>query len=114
MHTIWPNGTTSKDGLTRRLDRVEKLLREHRDKAKPLRVRCANHVADALGCLAKCLLDSADQALVAAEEAAAETAPEPAKRPRTFTLQDLEAIVRDQRASLPAGPGHPKDGWLPP
>lgn len=111
MHTIWPNGKTRKEELTQRLDRAERLLQQHRAAAKPLRLRCANHLADALGCLSKCLLDAADQALDAAEKAAAETAPEPAKRPRAFTLQDLEAIARDQRASLPTGSGHPKDGW---
>ena len=111
MHTIWPNGKTKKEELTRRLDRAERLLRQHRDTATLLRVRCANHLADALGCLTKCLLDAADQALDAAEKEAAETVPEPAKRAQAFTLQDLEAIVRHQRASLPAGSGHPKDGW---
>ncbi|GEP61763.1 hypothetical protein RSO01_89290 [Reyranella soli] len=111
MHTIWPNGKIRKEELTQRLDRVERLLQKHREAATPLRYRCANHLADALGCLTKCLLDAADQALDAAENSAAETTPEPAKRPKTFTLLDLEAIVRHQRASLPAGNGHPKDGW---
>jgi hypothetical protein len=98
MHTIWPNGKTRKEELTRRLDRVEALLQAHRKSAKPLRIMCANHLADALGCLTKCLLDASDQALDAAEKAAEETAPEPARR-KTFTLQDLEAIVCHQRAS---------------
>jgi len=68
-------------------------------------------LADALGCLAKCLLDAADQALDAAEKEAAETVPDATKRPRTYTLQDLLSIVHHQRASLPAGAGHPRDGW---
>src|SRR4029453_3686374 len=61
-------------------------------------------------CLSKCLLESADRALDAAEKAAAETEPDVIKRPRTFTLPDLLAIIRDQRASLPADAGHPRDG----
>jgi hypothetical protein len=52
---------------------------------RPLRYHCANHLADALGSVAKCLLDSADRALDAAEQAAAETEPDTAKRPRTYT-----------------------------
>lgn len=111
VHTIWPNGKTRKEELTRRLDRIERLLWTHRNPPKRFPTRCANHLADALGCLTKCLLTAADQALDAAEKAASETAPEPAKPPKTFTLQDLEEIVRCQRASLPRGPGHPKDGW---
>ena len=111
MNRIWPNGKTKREVLTRRLDRAENLLREHRDAGRPLRYRCANHLADALGSLAKCLLDSADRALDAAEKAAAETEPDVIKRPRTFTFQDLQGIIRDQRASLPAGAGHPRDGW---
>jgi hypothetical protein len=111
MNRIWPNGRTRKEDLTRRLDRAEKLLREHIDPPRPLRYRCANHLADALGSLAKCLLDSADRALDAAEQAAAETEPDTAKRPRTYTLSELLGIIRDQRASLPAGAGRPRDGW---
>lgn len=113
MHTIWPNGKTRKDKLTQRLDRIERLLQTHRTPPRPLRIRCANHLADALGCLTKCMLDAADRALDAAEKAASETTPEPEMQPKTFTLQHLEGIVRYQRASLPAGPGHPKDGWPP-
>jgi hypothetical protein len=94
MNRIWPNGKTKKEELTRRLDRAEKLLREHIDPPRPLRYRCANHLADALGSLAKCLLDSADRALDAAEKAAAETEPDVIRRPRTFTLQDLQGIIR--------------------
>jgi hypothetical protein len=111
MNRIWPNGMTRKEELTRRLDRAEKLLRQHIDPPRPLRYRCANHLADALGSLAKCLLDSADRALDVAEKAAAETEPDVTKRPRTYTLQDLQGIIRDQRASLPADEGHPRDGW---
>src|SRR4029450_5818530 len=94
MNRIWPNGKTKKEELTRRLDRAEKLLREHIDPPRPLRYRCANHLADALGSLAKCLLDSADRALDAAEKAAAETEPDVIRMPRTFTLQDLQGIIR--------------------
>jgi hypothetical protein len=101
---------TRKEELTRRLDRAEKLLRQHVDPPRPLRYQCANHLADALGSLSKCLLESADRALDAAEKAAAETEPDVIKRPRTFTLPDLLAIIRDQRASLPADAGHPRDG----
>jgi hypothetical protein len=111
MYTIYPNGKTTKVDLVQRLDRVERLLDWHRREAIPLRLRCANHLADALGCLAKCLLDRADQALDAAEKAAADATPEPARKPRTFTLSDLEAILSSQRASLPAGAGHPLQGW---
>lgn len=111
MDRIWPNGKVTKAELTQRLDRAEKILREHREASKPLRVQCANHLADALGCAAKCMLDFADRALDAAEKAAAETRPEPDKRPRTYTLEDLEHVIRDQRASLPADSGHPGDGW---
>jgi hypothetical protein len=102
---------TRKEELTGRLDRAEMLLRQHIDPPRPLRYRCANHVADALGSLAKCLLDSADRALDAAEEAAGETAPEAIRRPRTYTLPELLGLIRDQRASLPADAGHPRDGW---
>ena len=111
MNKIWPNGKTKKEELTRRLDRAEQLLREHEDASRPLRYQCANHLADVLGSLAKCLLDSADQALDAAEKAAAETKPGVTTRPRTFTMPDLLALIRDQRASLPAGGGHPRNGW---
>jgi hypothetical protein len=111
MNRIWPNGMTRKEELTRRLDRAEKLLRQHIDPPRPLRYQCANHLADALGSLSKCLLESADRALDAAEKAAAETEPDVIRRPRTFTLQDLQKIIRDQRASLPADAGHPRDGW---
>jgi hypothetical protein len=110
MDRIWPNGETTKEDLIRRLDRVERLLREHRDTGRALRRRCANHVADALGAIAKCLLDHADRALDAAEKAAMETEPE-SNRPLSFTLPDLERLVRAQRSSLPAGAGNPKDGW---
>ena len=111
MDRIWPNGKTTKVDLTQRLDRAENILRAHADPPRQLRYHCANHIADALGSVAKCLLESADRALDAAEQEAAETQPEWVKRPRTYTLKDLERIIRDQRASLPAGPGHPKDGW---
>lgn len=114
MNTIWPNGRTPKRDFLPRLDRVERLLAAHREPPRPLRYATANNLADALGCLAKCLLDSADRALDAAEAAMADTAPEPAKRPVTFTLGDLETILRDQRASLPVGDGHPKDNWPSP
>ncbi len=113
MRTIYPNGKTRKTDLLQRLDRVDRLLDKHRRQAMPLRVKCANHLADALGCLAKCLLHQADKALDAAETAAAETTPEPAKKRATFTLSDLEAIVSAQRASLPEGAGHPMQGWPP-
>jgi hypothetical protein len=113
MNKIWPNGKTRKEELTRRLDRAEQLLRKHMNPLRPLRYQCANHLADALGSLGKCLVDSADRALDAAEEAAAETEPEVIKRPRTFTLADLLGIIRQQRASLPADAGHPRDGWPP-
>ena len=111
MNRLWPNGMTRKVELVRRLDRAEKLLRDHIDPPRPLRYRCANHLADALGSLAKCLLDSADRALDAAEKTAAETEPEATRRPRTFTLPELLGLIRDQRASLPADAGHPRDGW---
>ncbi len=78
---------------------------------RPLRLRCANHLADALGCLTKCLLDQADRALDAAEKAAAETAPEAPRRRHAYTLPGLMGIIRDQRASLPKDAGHPRDGW---
>ena len=110
-NTIYPNGKTTKIDLVQRLDRIQRLLEKHRREAIPLRAQCANHLADALGCLAKCLLDNADNALAEAEKVAAETTSEPAKPPRTFTLSDLEAIVRGQRASLPEGVGHPLQGW---
>jgi hypothetical protein len=111
MNRIWPNGMTRKEELTRRLDRAEKLLRAHIDPPRPLPYRCANHLADALGCLAKCLLDSADRALDAAEKAAAETEPDVTRRPRTFTSPELLNIIDNQRASLPVDAGHPRDGW---
>jgi hypothetical protein len=111
MNRIWPDGKATKAELLQRLDRAERLLREHRETLRPLSVRCANHLADALGCVAKCLLDFADRALDGAEKAAAETLPEPDKRPRTFTPRDLEDIIRDQRASRPVDSGHPRDGW---
>ena len=111
MNRIWPNGKTKKEELTRRLDRAEQLLRQHVDPPKPLRYQCANHLADALRSVAKCLLDSADGALDAAEMAAAETEPDVTRPPRTFTLPDLLGTIRDQRASLPAGAGHPHNGW---
>ena len=111
MNRIWPNGKATKDELTQRLDRAEKILKEHANPPRQLRYLCANHLADALGSVAKCLLESADRALDAAEKEAAETQPDPYKRPRTYTLGDLERIVKDQRASLPADSGHPKDGW---
>ena len=111
MNRIWPNGKTRKEELTRRLDRAEQLLRKHMDPPRPLRYQCANHLADALGSLGKCLLDSADRALDAAEKAAAETKPDVIRRPPTFTLPDLLRIIRQQRASLPADAGHPRDGW---
>jgi hypothetical protein len=111
MNRIWPNGKTKKEELTRRLDRAGNLLREHSEASRPLPYRCANHLADALGSLAKCMLDTADRALDAAEKAASETEPDGLKRPRTFTLQDLQKLIREQRTSLPAGPGHPRDGW---
>src|SRR4051812_38091991 len=111
MHTIYPNGKTKKIDLEERLDRVDRLLATHRREAIPFPVRCANHVADALGCLAKCMLDKADKALDAAEKVAAETTPEATKMPKTFTLSDLEAIVHHQRASLPKDSGHPMKGW---
>lgn len=111
MNRIWPNGMTRKEELTRRLDRAERLLGEHIDPPRPLGYRCANHLADALGSLAKCLLDSADRALDAAEKAATETEPKATRRPRTYTLPDLLGLIRDQRASLPADAGHPRDGW---
>jgi hypothetical protein len=82
MNRIWPNGKTRKEELTRRLDRAEQLLRQHMDPRRPLRYQCANHLADALGSLGKCLPDSADRALDAAEKAAAET--EPFARPRSI------------------------------
>jgi hypothetical protein len=90
MNRIWPNGMTRKEELTRRLDRAEKLLREHIDPPRPLRYRCANHLADALGSLAKCLLDSADRALDAAEKAAAEAEPDVTTRPRTYTCKTFK------------------------
>ena len=89
-----------KEDRTRRLDRAEQILREHKKPPRPLRLRCANHLVDALGCLERGLLASADRALDAAEKAAAETEPEPAKQPRTYTLQDLERKIHEQRASL--------------
>jgi len=95
-----PSAMASKEDRTRRLDRAEQLLREHKAPPKPLRLRCANHLADALGCLERGLLDYADRALDAAEKAAVETEPESAKRPRTYTLQDLERKIREQRALL--------------
>ena len=101
---------TRKEELVRRLDRAEKLLREHIDPPRPLLYRCANHLANALGSLAKRLLDSADRSLDAAEKAAAKTEPEATRRPRTFTLPELLGRVRDQRASLPADAGQPRDG----
>lgn len=111
MNRIWPDGKTTKTELVERLDRAERLLREHRGTVKPLRVMCANHLADALGCLAKCNLAFADRALEAAEKAAAESKPEPDRRPRTYTLQDLDRLIHEQRSSLPADAGHPRDGW---
>ena len=113
MNRIWPNGRTPKREFVPRLDRVERLLAAHLDPPRPLRHATANHLADALGCIAKCMLDHADRALGAAEAAAAETAPDAGPRPVTFTLGDLQTVLRDQRASLPAGDGHPKDNWPP-
>jgi hypothetical protein len=111
MNKIWPNGRTRKEELIRRLDRAELLLSQHMGSENPLPYRCAVNLADALGCLAKCLLDAADRALDAAERAAAEARPEVSKPPRTYTLPDLLRIIRDQRASLPVDEGHPRDGW---
>lgn len=113
MHSILPDGKTSKEDLVRRLDRADLILNKHRNPPRPLQYRCANHLADALGSTARCLMGSADRALDAAEQAAAETEPDTTRRPRTYTLQDLEAIVRDQRASLPTGAGRRGDGWPP-
>ena len=56
MNRIWPDGKATKAELLQRLDRAEALLREHRETLRPLSVRCANHLADALGCVAKCLV----------------------------------------------------------
>ena len=111
MNRIWPNGKTRKDELVPRLDRAELLLSQYLKPKRQLPYHCANHLADALGCLSKCLLDSADRALDAAEKAAVETAPEVTKRPRTYTLSILLGLIRDQRASLPMNAGHPRDGW---
>ena len=111
MNRIWPDGKTTKEELVRRLDRAERILGAHSHPSNPLRLKCANHLADALGCLAKCRLDFTDRALDAAEKAAAETEPEAVNRPRSFTLQDLAGLIREQRASLPADAGHPRDGW---
>ena len=117
MNRIWPNGRTPKRDVVPRLDRIERLLAAHRGDGsappRPLRHATANHLADALGCLAKCMLVHADRALDAAEAAAAETVPDARARPVTFTLGDLETFARDQRASLPAGDGHPRDNWPP-
>ena len=111
MHTIYPNGKVTKAEIVVRLERIERLLQAHREPQRPLRLRTANHLADALGCLAKCLLDHTDRALDAAERAMADTTPEATRRPVTFTLADLDAILRSQRASLPADQGHPMQGW---
>jgi hypothetical protein len=111
MNRIWPNGRTPKDELVRRLDRAELLLSQFAKSNRQLPHHCANHLADALGCLSKCLLDSADRALDAAEKAAVESGPEVTRRPRTYTLSNLLGLIRDQRASLPVDAGHPRDGW---
>ena len=100
MDVIWLDGKTSKEDLASRLDRVERLLKQYTDPPKPLPYRCANHVADALGCLAKCLLDHADRALDAAEKEAAKTEPSQGRRRVTYTLQDLQRLVASQRSSL--------------
>ena len=67
MHRIWPNGKATKADLLQRLDRAEQILDGHSNPPRRLRYLCANHLADALGSVAKCLLDSADRALDAAE-----------------------------------------------
>lgn len=110
METIWPNGKATKDQLVLRIDRAEKILQHHIELPRVLRHRCANHIADALGCVARCLLTEADRALEAAEREAVRIGPDLFKR-RTYALDDLRRIIATQRASLPAGPGHPKDGW---
>src|SRR3954465_2874695 len=111
MDRIWPNGKVRKSELLERHARVQRLLEAHRDPAHPLRLATANQLADALGCLTKCLIGPPHRALDAAENAAAETAPEPVRGRMPFTLTDLEGLLRDQRASLPSDEGHPKDGW---
>ncbi len=111
MHRIFPNGKVTKAELLARLDRVERLLQAHRESGRPLRLRTANHLADALGCLTKCLVEPSDRALDRAEQAMADPAPEPEKRTVTFTLQELDQIMRDQRVSLPLDEGHPMLGW---
>ena len=99
METIWLDGKTSKEAVLQRLDRVERLLEQHRDPPRPLRGLCGNHLVDALGCLAKCRLDYADRALDAAEKEAAATGPAPARR-AMYSVGNIERIVRSQRASL--------------
>ena len=100
MDTIWLDGRTSKQELASRLDRAERLLKPYADPAKLLPYRCANQLADALGCLAKCLLNHADRALDAAEQEAAKGEPSGTRRPRTYTVQDLKRLIDSQRASL--------------
>jgi hypothetical protein len=104
MDVIWLDGRTSKEELGRRLDRAEGILKPYTTPGTLLPYRCANHLADALGCLAKCLLDHADRALDAAEQAAAGTEAVQGRRPRTYTLQDLRRIIRSQRESLARAP----------
>jgi len=111
VETIGPNGKATKDQLVLRIDRAGKILQHHAGTARTLRYRCANHVADALRCIARCLVVEADRALDAAEREATRIGADLATRPRTYTLDDLRRIIATQRASLPAGPGHPKDGW---
>lgn len=100
MDVIWLNGKTSKEELTSRLNRVERLLEQYADSPKRLPYRCANQLADALGCLAKCLLDHADRALEAAEQEAAKGEAGQGRPRMTYTLQDLQRLVTSQRTSL--------------
>ena len=100
-----PSNTRREVGVER------KILQRHAETARTLRYRCANHIADALGCIARCLIVEADRALDAAEREADRIGADLAKLPRTYTLEDLKGIIAAQRASLPAGSGHPKDGW---
>ena len=111
METIWPNGKATKDQLVLRIDRAEKILQRHAETARTLRYRCANHVADALGCIARCLVVEADRALEAAERE---------KRIglgltwlRASDVHAVRPAAHHCRATrlFAAGPGHPKDGW---
>lgn len=57
METIWPNGKVTKAQLVERINPADRILKQHIATSRALRHQCANHIADALGCIAKCLIE---------------------------------------------------------